>query len=125
MRRLNPKELSAYSHVPKHTLERVRIVEGIPIPGFAGITLGNFIFLKKKISREGDSQLLAHELVHVRQWKELGRIGFLGKYLASFLRHLKKQKSWMSAYRAIELEEEARDGCDHWVKTCTDTHDEH
>lgn len=124
MRRLNSKEISSYRHVPEHTLESVRIIEGIAVPGFAGITLGNFIFLKNKVSTKGDSQLLAHELVHVRQWRELGSIGFLTKYLASFFHHIKQSRSWMTAYRAIELEVEARDGCDRWVKTCTDNPDQ-
>ena len=124
MRQLNPKELNAYSHVPTNTLRRVRVIEGVPIPGFAGITLGNFVFLKTKVSDAGDSTLLAHELVHVRQWSELGKFGFLTKYLSSFFRHISKTRSWMGAYRAIGREVEARHECDHWAKNCQDSSDE-
>ena len=39
-------------------------------PGIAGMTLGRWILLRR--GHEHDRGLIAHELVHVRQWRELG-----------------------------------------------------
>lgn len=36
--------------------------------GFGAITIGSIIFMRPK--HKGDEGLLAHEMVHVRQWKE-------------------------------------------------------
>ncbi|HSJ36383.1 MAG TPA: DUF4157 domain-containing protein [Acidimicrobiia bacterium] len=53
-------------------------------------------------------RLIAHELVHTRQWKTLGLVGFLGHYLADYLRGRLRRMGHREAYRAISLEAEAR-----------------
>lgn len=62
--------------------------------GIAAITFGNTIFYFDEITE----QILMHELVHVRQYKELGFFGFLKKYLKEY-----KEKG----YSSISLEIEA------------------
>lgn len=62
--------------------------------GIAAITLGNTIFYFDEITEE----ILMHELVHVRQYKELGFAGFLKKYLKEY-----KEKG----YALVSLEIEA------------------
>lgn len=52
--------------------------------------------------------LLVHELVHVRQWGELGVIRFLWRYLTGYLGGRWKGLSHRAAYLAIPLEVEAR-----------------
>ncbi len=60
----------------------------------------------------GDRQqlggLVVHELVHRRQWGELGAVRFLGRYLADYWRGRRAGLSHHEAYLAISLEEEAR-----------------
>ena len=80
------------------------------------MTLGPFVLLKQSPSSEGFSALLAHEMVHVQQWKELGIRRFLMSYLADFAIGLKKYRSWHAAYRSIGLEVEARDLAGEWQK---------
>jgi hypothetical protein len=55
----------------------------------------------------GDEQLLRHERVHVRQWRELGVVRFLCRYLRAYARgRLRGYPHW-GAYRRIPLEIEA------------------
>lgn len=58
--------------------------------------------------------LVAHELVHVRQWHALGLVGFLRHYLVDYLRGRRRRLGHRGAYRAIGLEAEAYD----IVSTC-------
>lgn len=73
--------------------------------GTAGMTFGRNIFLRR--GHEQDSGLIAHELVHVVQWRELGPALFLWRYLVPyFLFRLNGLTHWES-YRRIPLELEA------------------
>lgn len=54
-----------------------------------------------------DQPLLAHEMAHVRQWAELGSVGFLSRYLGAYLRGRARGLSHRDAYRGIPLEQEA------------------
>ena len=54
-----------------------------------------------------DAALLAHELVHVRQWRELGVVGFLVRYVGAYLRWRLRGYGHWAAYRRIPLEVEA------------------
>ena len=51
--------------------------------------------------------LLVHQMVHVRQWRRYGWIGFLAKYLGDYLRGRNAGLPHESAYRSISLEREA------------------
>lgn len=53
------------------------------------------------------ASLLCHELAHVRQWKTLGVLGFLWRYVADYLRGRARGLSHRQAYQAIGLEVEA------------------
>ena len=65
----------------------------------------------------GDSARLAglvgHELVHVRQWSQLGPLRFVRRYLAEYLRGRRKGLSHSQAYLAISFEKEARELSGH------------
>ncbi|MGQ0849964.1 MAG: hypothetical protein ACT4OP_12810 [Actinomycetota bacterium] len=52
--------------------------------------------------------LLLHELVHVRQWQELGTVRFLRRYLADYWRGRRAGLGHDAAYRDIPFEREAR-----------------
>ncbi len=115
--RLSPTELDAYDHIPRHLAKRVRIWSIPALPGpFTGMTMGRHIVLGHPVDRTGGSTLLAHELVHVRQWAELGAVGFGLRYLGSFAGGVRRHHRWMSAYRDIPAEREARSEAARWKR---------
>jgi hypothetical protein len=79
------------------------------------MALGRYVLLARDVPRDGSSQLVAHELIHVRQWAELGVVGFLVGYLGSFFRELRTERSWDAAYRRIPAEQEAYRLADRWA----------
>lgn len=115
---LNELELAAYDVLPRALAERARIFR-VPMlaPGTSGMTIGRFVFVTSDEVRDGTRKLLAHELVHVRQWHELGVYRFLVRYLASYARQLVRLRKHRKAYRAISLEVEAYDLADEWSST--------
>lgn len=56
----------------------------------------------------GLGRLLVHELVHVRQWRQLGIFRFLVRYLADYLLGRMRGLGHTQAYRGIRMEVEAR-----------------
>lgn len=94
--------------VPPADVARARILD-VPwlTPGVAAMTLGPLILLRR--DHAGDDPLLAHELVHVRQWRELGAVRFLWRYLGAYVRGRAAGLGHAAAYREIPLEVEARE----------------
>lgn len=76
------------------------------LPGAAAMTLGRSVLVRR--DRLADVALLAHELVHVRQWREQGRVRFAARYTADYLRGRVAGLSHRAAYRSIPAEVEAR-----------------
>lgn len=115
-RRLTPSEIDAYHLVGHAVAERARVVEApFLAPGSSGMTLGRWILLRHDDRRDGTSKLLAHELVHVRQWRELRVVPFLARYLGAYARNLVRMRNHRRAYLAIPLEVEAYDLADEWA----------
>ncbi len=85
-------------------------VRVVPVPwlptGAAAMTLPRVILLRR--DHLGDEALMTHEMVHVRQWEELGVPRFLWRYLSAYARGRLRGLSHHDAYRAIPLEAEAR-----------------
>ena len=82
------------------------LVVGGPVPpGASAITIWSVISVRRDAA--GDARLLAHELVHVRQWHELGVVGFLRRYVGAYLRWRARGYGHWAAYRRIPLEVEA------------------
>ena len=73
--------------------------------GASAITVGRVVSMRR--GAVGDAVLLAHELVHVRQWRELGVVGFLVRYVGSYVRWRVRGYGHWAAYRRIPLEVEA------------------
>ncbi len=116
-RSLNPAEIESYDVLPKYLARRVRVVPVKALPGrYAGMTLGTTILLAVDVDEEGNSPLLAHELVHVRQWAEQGPVGFSRRYLGSFARGLNLHRNWNRAYLSVEAEAEARRETSEWLQ---------
>lgn len=107
VRRLDAREQAAFGHVAAQDRERARVVV-VPVltPGVAGMTLGRWVLVRRR--HERDTALLAHELVHVRQWRELGVARFLATYLAAYARGRARGLGHRAAYAAIPQEQEAR-----------------
>lgn len=53
------------------------------------------------------ARVLVHELVHMRQWKVHGVVGFLRHYLGDYLRGRRRRLGHLGAYRATRFEAEA------------------
>lgn len=84
-----------------------------------GITIGRNVFVRTKViivenkRHRIETELAAHEIVHVLQYGREGFIKFLYKYLKSYRRNLKKinkidKNSRHQAYLEIPFEIEAR-----------------
>jgi len=79
---------------------------GGPVPaGSAGITLGRLVIVRA--GHEHSKQLLRHELVHVRQWRRHGVVGFAVRYGTSYAKWRLLRKGHRGAYLRIPLEIEA------------------
>ena len=106
-RRLDAGDRGQFTHVPTRDLQRARLVV-VPVltPGIAGMTLGRWILVRR--GHEQDRDLIAHELVHVRQWRQLGAARFLVRYLGAYAGGRRRGLGHQAAYEAIPLEAEAR-----------------
>ena len=74
-------------------------------PGYAAITLGSVVSVRRRYA--GDEALARHEAVHVRQFRRHGVVGFLVRYVTSYLRLRLAGWPHVGAYRRIPLEVEA------------------
>ncbi len=72
--------------------------------GADGITLGHLVIVRRG---KASPYLLRHELVHVRQWKRFGVIGFGVRYLGPYALWRLRGKDHRGAYLRIPLEIEA------------------
>lgn len=114
-RLLSFDEIAQYDHVADGLLGRVKVIQSRFLPnGADGVTIGKFIFVKPGHFDRPISKLMAHELVHVRQFAELGGITFVSKYVAEYFTHLWKLRSHREAYLAISFEVEAREVAEKW-----------
>ena len=115
MRRLTPQEIAGYDLVSPEIARRAR-VQKVPVlsPGMAGMTLGRLILVLRDGDLSGRRVLLAHELVHVQQYAELGAARFLRRYLREYCANLWRLRSHRRAYLAISLEAEARAEAARW-----------
>ena len=116
-RHLNPVELDRYTVLPRALASRVRL-SVVPIlpPRADAMTIGRRILVltDDPAQRNGARALIAHELVHVRQWHDLGRVRFVFRYLSAYLTNLVRLRNHHEAYLAIPLEIEARKVADEW-----------
>jgi hypothetical protein len=116
-RLLDTDELARYDHLALPILERVRLLR-VPFlpPAVDGMTLGRWVLLRGDRIDHRRSVLIAHELVHVRQFAELGPLRFVSRYLLEYVRNLVRLRSHRAAYANISLEIEARREADRWAE---------
>jgi hypothetical protein len=75
------------------------------------MTLGNTVYVHPSVlagPARALGLLVIHELVHVRQWRKRGILGFLGSYGSEYLKGRRQKLGHRGAYRQIEYEIEAR-----------------
>jgi hypothetical protein len=81
---------------------------GGPVPpGSDAITIGPVISVRRR--HASSAHLLRHEEEHVRQWRELGYVSFLRRYLGSYAAWRWRGFGHKAAYRLIPLEVEAEE----------------
>lgn len=76
----------------------------------AAITMPWAIYVRRELLDDEPARaarLIVHELVHARQWRTYGPVGFLGRYLADYLRGRMRRLSHREAYLRIAFEQEA------------------
>ena len=80
-----------------------RLWIGGPVPpGADAWTLGSLVIVRE--ASAGSAHLLAHELEHVRQYEQLGMVGFLLRYLGDYLALRLRGWGHRPAYRRIPAE---------------------
>lgn len=71
-------------------------------PGADAWTLGSLVIVRRRSAEH--AHLLAHEAEHVRQWRDLGALGFLHDYLAAYMRWRCRGYTHAASYRRIPAE---------------------
>jgi hypothetical protein len=121
VRRLSDAEVAAYDLVPAAVARRAWVQKVPLLPRrAAGMTIGRFVFLLRDEARDGSSQLLAHELVHVQQYRQQGYLPFSARYLWHYCGGMARLRSHKRAYRAIPAEVEAYASAAGWAKARRD-----
>ena len=112
-RGLTPEAKVRYAHVRAIDTERARIIV-VPrlTPGIVAMTIDRFVLVRR--GHETDVGLIAHELVHVEQWRELGVVRFLVRYLGDYVHGRRAGLGHWDAYRAIRFETDARLRTEVW-----------
>lgn len=85
--------------------DAILVISRFAAPGSAATTIGRLVFVRTGF--ETSDYLITHELVHVRQYRERGLLGFLVPYLARYL--VLRIDGWphLAAYRRLPQEVEA------------------
>lgn len=117
IRKLTTDERAQYDHVPEQDLRQTILVRIPPMIGpYRGLTIGRLVLLAEAVPANKPSALLAHELVHVRQFREQGLPRFTWRYNSAFVAGLVRLRSWNKAYLAIPAEVEARQLTGKWAR---------
>ena len=115
---LDEEEVSAFDHIADGLCRRVKLIRTNLLPPAAdGMTIGRFVLVRGNHIEHRSSTLLAHELVHVRQFAEMGVVPFLASYFSSYAKNLLRTRNHRQAYLDIPLEVEARKEASNWAKT--------
>lgn len=87
------------------SIEEIRIVRGVAAPGASATTLGSTVFVRRGV--EMSPRLRRHEYEHVLQFHRFGRLGFLRRYIAAYVRGRVVGYGHLGAYRRIPFEIQA------------------
>ena len=113
-RSLSRTEVEQFDHIPRTIAVRARLHRVRHLsPGAHGMTVGRHVMLLR--GHEDRAVLIAHELVHVRQYAERGLLRFLARYLRDYGGNLVRLRNHREAYLAIPTEVEARAEAKRWA----------
>ncbi len=113
-RSLSRTEVDQFDHVPRDVALRARLHRVRHLsPGAHGMTVGRHVMLLR--GHEDRAVLVAHELVHVRQYADRGLVRFLARYLWDYAGNLVRLRNHREAYLAIPTEVEARAEAKRWA----------
>ncbi len=116
-RLLDEEEVAAFNHISNGLCRRVQLIRTNLLPPAAdGMTIGRFVLMRDDHIEHRQSTLLAHELVHVRQFAEMGMARFFTEYFGSYLKNIVRTRNHRQAYLDIPLEIEARKEAGNWAK---------
>ncbi len=87
---------------PPPAIDDVRLVRGFAAPGARATTFGRTVFVRRGVTMS--ERLLRHEYEHVLQFHELGRLRFLVRYIAEYLRWRLRGHGHDGAYERISFE---------------------
>lgn len=108
--------------MPRVDPARVRVRVASPLfrrfwaKGIVAVALPNGVFVQPAIMErfragtepERLGRLIAHELMHIEQWRRLGAFRHTTQYIGDYLRNRLRGSGHWDSYRAVRLEEEAR-----------------
>ena len=82
-----------------------RLWEGGPVPrGSDAFTVGSLVIVRRG---KATPYLLRHEMVHVRQWRRFGPVGYGARYVGSYVSWRLRGKDHRGAAMRIPMEVEA------------------
>ncbi len=90
-------------------------VERLFLRRYAAIAFPHVIYMHSRWYRRPRAivaRLVVHELVHVSQWRQIGKLKFAALYIGDYLRGRLTRKGHEVAYREIRYEALARDATD-------------
>ena len=80
-------------------------MHGFAAPGASATTFGRTVFVRRGVTM--GPRLRRHEYEHVLQFHHLGRVRFLVRYVAEYLRWRLRRHGHHGAYQRISLEIQA------------------
>jgi hypothetical protein len=83
----------------------MRVVRGFAAPGASATTFGTTVFVRRGVTMS--PRLRRHEFEHVLQYHRHGRLGFLRRYVWTYLRWRLRWYAHYPAYRRLPFEIQA------------------
>ena len=85
--------------------------------GIAAVALPNGVYVQPAVMErfrtgaepERSGRLIVHELMHIEQWRRLGMLRHVTQYVGDYLRNRFRRLGHWESYRAVRLEQEARE----------------
>ena len=90
---------------PPPDIDEIRVVQGWAAPGATATTFGKTVFVRRGVAMS--PRLRRHEYEHVLQYHRQGRVPFLVRYVAAYVRWRLRRHGHLAAYRRIPFEIQA------------------
>ncbi len=84
-------------------------IVAVALPNGVYVQPGTMERFRAGVESERWGRLIVHELMHIEQWRRLGAVRHIAQYVGDYLRNRFSGFGHWESYRAIRLEQEARD----------------